>query len=129
MDKPTTLEVGKSYTFEEIEKINEARLAESRATGIWEWRGIVFQLLEDPMIESCGCDGLLDANEILNGLLGMSQLMRDDITNEFICKAINAAIKARNHYTFLNGWRELPYVELEDDKFIWKHDSQVILQD
>ena len=32
-----------------------------------EWSDIVFKLLDDPMIKSCGCDGLMDANNVLKG--------------------------------------------------------------
>lgn len=41
------------------------------------WDDIVYELLEDPMIQSCGCDGLSDANRALTGLLDISWLMND----------------------------------------------------
>ena len=33
-----------------------------------EWYEITFQLMDDPMIQSCGCDGLMDAYNTLRGL-------------------------------------------------------------
>lgn len=86
-----------------------------------KWYDIVFELLDDPMISSCGCDGLMDANNVLNGLLGMSEIMFDNplFNNEFILEAINSSIKARNRYCSLNG-AKLEYVKLENDEFMWR---------
>jgi hypothetical protein len=122
IDNDFKLEVGVGYTHKELEAIREARLNYSREHNYWNWVDIVFQLLEDPMIDSRGCDGLLDAYNALNGLLGITELMYDEISYEFICKVINASIKARNHYTFMNGAKEIPYVELKDDGFFWELD-------
>lgn len=87
-----------------------------------DWQDIVFQLLDDPMIDSCGCDGLLDANHVLKGLRGMSEIMHSSeyFNNAFILEALNAAIKARNRYCSLNGAAELPLVKLENNNFIWE---------
>ena len=90
---------------------------------IWNWYDIAFQLLEDPMIECGGFDGLMDANNLLHGLFGMSELMYNEISNEFICRALNAAIDGRNRYTYFTGREKIPYVTLKDDKFIWEYDS------
>ena len=86
-----------------------------------DWRDIVFELLDDEMIQSCGCDGLLDAYRVLNGLFGMSELMisYERFDNDFILEAINSSIKARNRYCSLNGAEELPSVRLVEDEFIW----------
>lgn len=87
-----------------------------------DWQDIVFQLLDDPMIDSCGCDGLLDANHVLKGLRGMSEIMHSSeyFNNAFILEALNAAIKSRNRYCSLNGAAELPLVKLENNNFIWE---------
>ena len=85
------------------------------------WQDIVFELLDDTMIQSCGCDGLLDAYRVLNGLFGMSEIMisYERFDNDFILEAINSSIKARNRYCFMNGAEELPPVKLVEDEFIW----------
>lgn len=83
-----------------------------------EWCEIVFNLLGDPMIECCGMDGLWDANRTLRGLLGMCQIM--NLSDEFICEAINASINARNNYCSFNGWDELPYVCIKNEEFVWR---------
>lgn len=85
------------------------------------WQDIVFELLDDEMIQSCGCDGLLDAYRVLNGLFGMSEIMisYERFDNDFILAAINASIQARNRYCSLNGAEELPSVKLVEDEFIW----------
>ena len=82
----------------------------------WE---IIFDLLDDPMIQSCGCDGLLDAHNTLKGLLGMSELMHnsDKFDNDFILEAINLSIDARNSYTSLNGAEKLPKVIINNGEF------------
>ena len=84
-----------------------------------EYYEIIFDLLDDPMIQSCGCDGLLDANNTLKGLLGMSELMHnsDKFDNDFILEAINLSIDARNNYTSLNGAEKLPKVILNNGEF------------
>ena len=84
-----------------------------------EYYEIVFDLLDDPMIQSCGCDGLLDAYNTLKGLLGMSELMHnsDKFDDEFILEAINLSIDARNRYTSLNGVEKLPKVILNNGEF------------
>lgn len=86
-----------------------------------DWQDIVFKLLDDEMINSCGCDGLFDANRVLNGLFGMSEIMfsSDKFNDEFILEAINASIKARNRYCVLNGAEELSSVKLVEGEFIW----------
>ena len=85
-----------------------------------DWQDIVFKLLDDEMINSCGCDGLLDANRVLNGLFGMSEIMfsSDKFNDEFILEAINSSIQARNRYCSLNGDEELPSVRLVEDEFL-----------
>ena len=87
-----------------------------------DWFEIVFELLDDEMIQSCGCDGLWDAYRVLNGLFGMSEIMfsSNRFNDDFILEAINASIKARNRYCSLNGAKELEYVSLKDGEFIWK---------
>lgn len=89
-----------------------------------DWFDIVFELLDDPMIECCGCDGLWDANRTLNGLLGMSELMHssDKFNDEFILEAINKSIDARNVYTWMNGWKNLPHITLKNGEFFWEDD-------
>ena len=89
-----------------------------------DWQDIVFKLLDDEMINSCGCDGLLDANRVLNGLFGMSEIMfsSDKFDDEFILEAINASIRARNRYCVLNGADELKYVRCVDGEFFWDSD-------
>ena len=82
------------------------------------WHEIVFELLNDEMINSCGCDGLWDAYRVLNGLFGMCEIM--DISDEFILEAINASIKARNRYCFLSGEKALNYVSIKDGEFVWE---------
>lgn len=86
-----------------------------------DWQDIVFELLDDTMIQSCGCDGLLDAYRVLNGLFGMSELMisYERFDNDFILEAINSSIQARNRYCSLNGAEELPSVMLVGDEFVW----------
>lgn len=84
-----------------------------------KWYEITFQLLDDPMIQSCGCDGLMDAYNSLRGLSGLSELLPNDITDEFILKVINASIDARNRYCWMNGWEKLPKVEIKDGEFVW----------
>ena len=84
-----------------------------------EWYEIVFELLDDPMIRSCGCDGLLDAHNTLRGLLGMSELMHNSerFDDEFILEAINCSIDARNRYCSLNGAERLPKVVIANGGF------------
>lgn len=82
-----------------------------------EWYEICFILLDDPMIQSCGCDGLLDAYNTLRGLNGMAEIMSEEMTDEFILKALNASIDARNRYCSLNGAEKLPLVKLVDGEF------------
>ena len=87
----------------------------------WE---IIFQLLEDPMIDSCGCDGLMDAHNTLRGLVGMSELMHssEKFNDEFILEAINCSIDARNRYCWMNGAERLPNVVLKNGGF--EYDGQ-----
>lgn len=89
-----------------------------------DWQDIVFKLLDDPMIKSCGCDGLLDAYNVLNGLIGMSEIMHSSeyFNNAFILEALNAAIKARNRYCSLNGAEELKPVKMKNNNFTWGMD-------
>ena len=84
------------------------------------WSDIVFELLEDKYINSCMCDGLRDAYNVLNGLIGMSEIM--NITDEFILEAINASIKARNRYCSIYNMEEIGYVNLVDGEFVWDCD-------
>lgn len=88
-----------------------------------EWDDICFMLLDDPMIQSCGCDGLLDAYNTIKGLFGMSEIMGDEITDEFICKAINASIDARNRYCSLNRAEKIPPVKLVGGEFEFEGDD------
>lgn len=83
-----------------------------------EWWEIKFELLDDPMIASCGCDGLLDAHHTLIGLSGMVELGLID--KEFILKALNASIDARNRYCSLNGAEKLPHIIRNGDDFQWE---------
>ena len=83
-----------------------------------KWWEIKFELLDDPMIASCGCDGLLDAYQTLVGLSGMSELGLID--DEFILKALNASIDARNNYCSLNGAEKLPHVVRNGEEFEWE---------
>ena len=83
-----------------------------------KWWEIKFQLLDDPMIASCGCDGLLDAYHTLTGLSGMHELGLID--EGFILKALNASIDARNNYCSLNGAEKLPHVIKKGDEFEWE---------
>lgn len=84
------------------------------------WDDIVYELLEDPMIQSCGCDGLSDANRALSGLLDISWLMNDVIDDDFILLTINRAIQARNRYCCLNDVEPLPLVEfVEVEDTLW----------
>ena len=94
----------------------------AKELGVMDWQDIVFQLLDDPMIKSCGCDGLLDANRVLTGLLGMSEIMHSSeyFNNAFILEALNASINARNRYCSLNGAAELPLVKWENYNFVWE---------
>ena len=80
----------------------------------WE---IIFQLLEDPMINSCGCDGLLDAYDTLRGLVGMTELMHssDRFNDEFILEAINCSIDARNRYCCFSGAEKIPNVVINEN--------------
>lgn len=89
----------------------------------WE---IIFELLDDPMIQSCGCDGLLDAYNTLKGLIGMSELLHnsDKFNDEFILEAINASINARNNYTSLNGWAKIPNVIIRDGEYEYNNQDQ-----
>ena len=89
-----------------------------------EWYEITFNLLEDPMIQSCGCDGLLDAYNTLRGLSGMSELMHnsDKFNDEFILEAINLSIDARNRYTWMNGADKIPHVKLKNGEFEWEEE-------
>lgn len=83
----------------------------------WE---IVFELLDDPMIQSCGCDGLLDAYNSLRGLSAMDELMLGKLPRDFILEIINLSIDARNRYTWMNGWKKLPKVIMtENGEFEW----------
>ena len=84
-----------------------------------EWWEKAMDLLDDPMIASCGCDGLLDAYNALKGLFGMSELMfgHPNFTNEFIIDVMNKCIDARNNYCSLNGVEKLENVKMED--FEW----------
>ena len=86
------------------------------------WQDIVFELLDDEMIQSCGCDGLHDGYNLLKGLFAMSELMynSDKFNDEFILEAINSSIKARNRYCSLNGAKKLEYVKIEDGEFVWE---------
>lgn len=87
-----------------------------------EWYDIVYELLDDEMIKSCGCDGLMDANNVLNGLIGMSEIMynSEKFNDEFILEAINSSIRARNRYCSLNGTKKLEYVKIKDNEFKWE---------
>lgn len=82
-----------------------------------EWWEINFRLLDDPMIASCGCDGLSDAYHTLMGLGAMCELQLID--EEFILKALNASIDARNHYCSLNGAEKLPKVIKNEHGFFF----------
>jgi len=82
-----------------------------------EWYEIVFELLDAPMIQSCGCDGLLDAYRSLNGLLGMCELIK--LSDEFILEVINASIDARNWYCPLNSAEKLHHVVIIDNGFVF----------
>lgn len=89
-----------------------------------EWWEIVFELLDDPMIQSCGCDGLLDAYNTLKGLLGMCEIMPNDLfDNNFILTALNASINARNNYCALNGAEKLKPVKIIDSEFVFDDGS------
>ena len=87
-----------------------------------EWYKIVFELLDDKMIQSCGCGGLWDSYRTLNGSLGMSEIMfsSNRFNDYFILEAINPSIKALNRYCSLNGAKELNYVSIKDDEFVWE---------
>lgn len=89
-----------------------------------DWLDIAFELQEDEMIKSCGCDGLLDAYYSLKGLYHMYEL-RVELTNEFILEVINKAIDGRNRYCGLNGAKKLEYVKIEDGEFVWESDCHV----
>lgn len=86
-----------------------------------EWYEIVFELLDDDMIKSCGCDGLLDAYNSLKGLLGMCELI--ELTDEFILKVINASIDARNRYCSLNGAEKLPHVIIKNGEYEYDNNN------
>ena len=90
-----------------------------------EYYEIVFELLDDPMIQSCGCDGLLDAYNTLRGLLGMSELMHgsDRFNDEFILEAINLSINARNRYCWMNGAEKLPHVVIKNGEFEYDNNN------
>ena len=83
------------------------------------WLDIVFELEEDEMIQSCGCDGLLDAFYSLKGLYHMSEL-QVNLTNEFILDVINHAIDGRNRYCGLVKMEKLPHVKIKNGEFEWK---------
>lgn len=83
-----------------------------------KWLDIVDKLLEDPMIQSCGCDGLCDAYYSLNGLYHMAELFVN-LTDEFVCEVINKAIDGRNRYCWMNGAEKLPKVAVKDGDFFW----------
>lgn len=83
-----------------------------------EWYEITGDLMNDEMIKSCGCDGLMDAYDVLRGLFGMSEIV--GISDEFILKCLNASIDARNRYTWMNGWDKIPHVKLENGEFEWE---------
>ena len=83
-----------------------------------EWWEIAGDLLNDPMIKSCGCDGLMDANDVLRGLFGMSEIV--GISDEFILKCINASIDARNRYTWMGDYSKIAHVKLENGEFEWE---------
>ena len=87
-----------------------------------EYYEIIFDLLDDPMIQSCGCDGLMDAYNTLRGLLGMAELIRnsDRFNDEFILEAINSSIDARNRYCSLNGAEKLNHVKVDNGEFEWE---------
>lgn len=84
-----------------------------------EWYDIICELLKDKMIMNGCMDGLYDANLTLNGLLGMCELM--DLSDEFICEAINVSINARNRYCIFHDEKEIANVELIDGDFIWEN--------
>lgn len=92
-------------------------LGEEEALEYGTWWKIAGDLLDDPMIKSCGCDGLMDANDTLRGLFGMSEIV--GISDEFILKCLNASIDARNRYCCLNGAEKLPNVVLNDGLFMY----------
>ena len=81
------------------------------------WTDIVFELLDDPMIQSCGCDGLLDAHNALKGLFAMDELFMGKLDKDFVLEVINKSIDARNRYTWMNGWKKIPHV---NEKFEWE---------
>ena len=87
-----------------------------------EWWEIKFRLLDDPMIASCGCDGLSDAYHTLMGLSGMSELGLID--EDFILKALNGSIDARNRYCSLNGAEPLPKVIRNEFGFFFEDDFE-----
>ena len=84
------------------------------------WLDIVWELQEDEMIKSCGCDGLLDAYYSLKGLYHMMEL-RVNLTDEFILEVINKSIDGRNRYC---SWskKKLPYVKIKNGEFEWEND-------
>ena len=81
------------------------------------WLNICYELIDDPMIKSCGCDGLIDAFYALKGLYHMFEL-NVDLDDEFILEVINASIDSRNRYCSLNGAEELPHVTIVEGEFI-----------
>lgn len=85
------------------------------------WLDIVFELEEDEMINSCGCDGLVDAYYSLQGLYHMMEL-RVNLTDEFILEVINKSIDGRNRYCSLNGAKKLPYVTLKNGEYEYRDD-------
>ena len=80
------------------------------------WLDLAFELQQDEMIKSCGCDGLLDAYYSLKGLYHMFEL-RVDLDDEFVLQVINCAIDGRNRYCSLNGSAKLSHVVLKDGEF------------
>ena len=100
-----------------------------------DWYEIVYTLLDDEMIKSCGYaeygDGLYDSNRALEGLIGMSEIMcnSEKFNDEFILEVINSSIKARNRYcSFSKNNVELPYVEYIDYEFVWNGMERVCRQ-
>lgn len=84
-----------------------------------DWLDIAFELQNDEMIQSCGCDGLLDAYYSLKGLYHMYEL-RVKLSDDFILEVINRAIDGRNRYASLRN--KLDYVKLENGEFIFNNE-------
>lgn len=89
-----------------------------------DWYDITWELRQDEMIKSCGCDGLVDAYYSLKGLYHMWEL-GVDLKNEFILEVINSAIDGRNRYCGLNGAKKLEYVKFENGEFVWDNECYV----